>query len=1607
MQTLALDSDPNLTHVIHIADLHVRIGDKAVSRSEEYAHVFNNFIANIKALQCVKDGTAIVVLAGDVYHNKGRVDSVGGTVLLDFINKLLNLAPILVIAGNHDFRQEAPDVTDTVEMLVKPYEAFGTKYPIHYLKHTGHYLWKNIGIGMCSVKDTLRKLNTAGVVNELPAFPDASLFPPDVRKVALFHGSISQSALPNGRQLDSIASGYPLAWMNGYEMAMLGDNHKQQLQRGLNDTLLWGYPGSLIQQDDGEPTMGHGYLLWDLATVTATPVHIQNDFGAISVIRNDLNELLVRMSAREIVPLWEAVRLNGFPKTPKVRIVGTTGIEVFVKDELMARHVRPSSMKYTKCIGNGGGANANAEGGDTSGAALKTSICRMSEVNSPEQWEDYMKKTMPAMNVSEWIYDPSKILMTVSDVLPTGIRDAMISRNKSIQDKLGDYEAVMRNVPQTCNIVFKCMEWSYLMCFGADNYFDFESTADICLLNGKNAAGKSSFLDVICIAIYGSPTSSRNDTTDVRMSANILHNFRPAATSAGTALQFSIDNKLYEIRRLFRDFGATSSSSSCYSSSVKDITNDEEPILIAEGTTMVNDWVYKHFGTLDEMLMSTVLCQMDNTSFFFQKGDEQKRLIDKSLNLETIAAYQNILSEAIKGYKAVALMLNTYIRGVADTMESRDTVEMAAALESLEAEMLELTKQIEEDAIVANGLHMKIGEGGDSEEEGDDEEGNGNAKEELRKATQALNGVAPVSVNKDAFMVLQGKLANEADLLEKEGMDGGYVLKNGGSGEGAEATALKAILINEKKKPVESTVTRSYILDKRVAYDNWKAEQHDAWLNDIPGTASKHKELEREYASLQAQLTTLNDDPVVKPSEVVKKVAAGAAATGSLNELRERAAGAGAALRDHLQAAPDACRPRAIVETDVAESQAWLVAAPVEWVANIPAAKKALKKLTKELDLVDRQADTLARAAVVKPALGSESAESMDITQIAKITKELASYTAIVPCRPESGFPAWQAELTKWNSIQVPEETAVAMKARLLKARDDEAFRQRLVTSCDSLRTDIAELEGIPFNSECWACCAHHKPSQDNLAAKRELLASNTETLGTMSVEEQNLYVIEGLEKSIPIREFYENNVERITCEAAAWGRARGEWESESKRKALDNKLQWLLWIQWDSQNQEVRKLLREKRVEVDTLNKFLLEAPDMLEKGRRGAAELLQCDAFEAWQKEKVRLGQLNARAAGALWTLWKTEKARLSAEVVAVYKRICDLGGFLEGAAMWETEIMGLLEAEGLLTKWEAWKATADSLQATAAAAVWDRKMRACMKATAANDAALATIIEYDELVGAVLKWQRRIWGMELMNIEKDLKQRRDRAAFVAGEIAKLRGELTVLSGQTDAKRELQAELGRLQNDLERLGSFNEAFVGTKAVDGFKITVYKERVIPLIENEVNSFLETLDDFKLRISMVNCKFVYFVEDRGNRPALDHCSGYQKFLIGLAMRCALSRIGAVGQRVKHLFLDESFVACDADNILKVREILYEVVRVGGYKSVMLMSHLDHIREVAQTRADIDRAVESKFSSIRFGKPYVKNKAQAVGALGGGVVVKKRGRPKKAVAVTVAQQAVVC
>lgn len=239
-----------LDYIIHISDVHIRNW----KRHKEYQEVFGRLNELVKG----SPANTAVVIGGDIVHAKTDMSPELISMVSSFFTGLADLAPTLVICGNHDTNLNNNNRLDALTPIVD-----ALKHPnLFYLKETEHYQLGDVVFTVMSVLDSPDK------------YPNAdSITRPVKRKFALYHGTVEASTTDTGIKL---LQGLSQQYFEGFDAALLGDIHKRQI---LNTHPLIYYPGSLIQQNFGEAYEGHGPAILNVNTLECKFLDLQNDYG--------------------------------------------------------------------------------------------------------------------------------------------------------------------------------------------------------------------------------------------------------------------------------------------------------------------------------------------------------------------------------------------------------------------------------------------------------------------------------------------------------------------------------------------------------------------------------------------------------------------------------------------------------------------------------------------------------------------------------------------------------------------------------------------------------------------------------------------------------------------------------------------------------------------------------------------------------------------------------------------------------------------------------------------------------------------------------------------------------------------------------------------------------------------------------------------------------------------------------------------------------------------------------------------------------------------------------------------------------------------------------
>ena len=239
--------------ILHIADVHIR----NYQRHKEYRSIFKELYKAAKALP----ENSLIYIGGDIVHNKTDISPELIEITSEFLNKLANIKPTIVIKGNHDTNLNNDTRLDTLSPIIK-----NLNNPnLHYLDKTEVYSIADCNFSVFEISDDhTNYIKAKDIIGK--------------NKIALFHGAIDSSATDAGFKVAN--EDHKINMFDGYDLVLLGDIHKRQF---LNKEKTVCYVGSLIQQNFGEAYDNHGYIIWDVKSKTHTAHNIKNEYGYYTI----------------------------------------------------------------------------------------------------------------------------------------------------------------------------------------------------------------------------------------------------------------------------------------------------------------------------------------------------------------------------------------------------------------------------------------------------------------------------------------------------------------------------------------------------------------------------------------------------------------------------------------------------------------------------------------------------------------------------------------------------------------------------------------------------------------------------------------------------------------------------------------------------------------------------------------------------------------------------------------------------------------------------------------------------------------------------------------------------------------------------------------------------------------------------------------------------------------------------------------------------------------------------------------------------------------------------------------------------------------------------
>ena len=607
-----------IRHIYHISDIHIHL----YKRHREYELVFTKVLdflrderkANKIKANSRRDISMICVITGDILHSKSDLSPECIALTYKFLKDLLELLPVVVIPGNHDLNMNNKERLDSLTPIICD---LPQHYPIHYLNKTGCWLMGNLLFSHVSIFDyhiiapdwidqeltTIRTL----VANTKDPLPE------HVYKVALYHGRVNGAQLFNGLGIDGEQDTVAKRTItpssfDGYDLALLGDIHKQQFLDPDRNTR--GYAGSLIQQNLGEDLAGHGLVKWSLGSLGTLVqcgqfIPIPNDFGYMTFRlvggRNDYDARVAALTAAGAE----------IPKNLRVRVLYTNTIQSQVQEFIEWLGTKHTVIEYS-CQNDEPSTTPN--GVATSQALVADGepvVRREFDINNVE----YQNQLLEEIIRDNFI---SRLSDGDLDTIKTLNRDA----NRLFNDP-SEEEIDRRITLPGQRFKLLRLEFDNLFSYGEGNVIDFSKCKGVVGIVAPNHMGKSAILDIILYGLFDKFTRKGN--------VKDMINNRKTSYRIKLVVQSGIWR--YTIAKSGKKTAAGTGKNECTFTRLNISTGREEN-LAKDTAKRTREYICEVFGNFEDMINTNFSIQTNSTGFIDADNSARRAELEKILRFD-------------------------------------------------------------------------------------------------------------------------------------------------------------------------------------------------------------------------------------------------------------------------------------------------------------------------------------------------------------------------------------------------------------------------------------------------------------------------------------------------------------------------------------------------------------------------------------------------------------------------------------------------------------------------------------------------------------------------------------------------------------------------------------------------------------------------------------------------------------------------------------------------------------------------------------------------------------------------------------------------------------
>jgi len=250
--------------IIQIGDIHIPNDTDGKHYDELIKKLVKEILTEVKT--CKDKSEVRIVLTGDTYNAKIKCSNEAQGVFHDLLNLLNSICKVIIIAGNHDMLENNKHRKDT---LTPTFQIKGVYKNVTYLDKalgykSGYLVDDGIVWVLYSIFDKYN-LNDLELIKK--EYPEHKL-------IGLYHGNVVGATTDVGYTLDK---GIDTRVFKGCDCIMAGHIHKYQTIKKGGVPIV--YSGSVFQHDAGENVSGHGFVVWDMDTMSYELHKVENDYS--------------------------------------------------------------------------------------------------------------------------------------------------------------------------------------------------------------------------------------------------------------------------------------------------------------------------------------------------------------------------------------------------------------------------------------------------------------------------------------------------------------------------------------------------------------------------------------------------------------------------------------------------------------------------------------------------------------------------------------------------------------------------------------------------------------------------------------------------------------------------------------------------------------------------------------------------------------------------------------------------------------------------------------------------------------------------------------------------------------------------------------------------------------------------------------------------------------------------------------------------------------------------------------------------------------------------------------------------------------------------------